>query len=217
MRINSEIRALARRELHDNWTNPVLATLIYTAISAACGSIPFASLLAAVPLSFGLFIAMLKFVRGEKESVIDNMFGVFKTYGRTLAVSLLTLVFTGLWTLLFIIPGIIKHYSYAMTFYIANDHPELSADDCIEESMKMMNGHKMDLFLLDLSFIGWAILCLFTFGIGFLWLQPYVMTSHAIFYKELKAELYPEMEDVDATTVEEDTDNGTEFNAEFEN
>jgi uncharacterized membrane protein len=218
MRINSEIRALARRELHDNWTNPVLATLIYTAISAACGSIPFASLLVAIPLGFGLSIAMLKFIRGDKDNVIDNMFGVFKTYGRTLGVSLLTAVFTFLWTLLFIIPGIIKHYSYAMTFYIANDHPELSADDCIEESMKMMDGHKMDLFLLDLSFIGWALLCLlFTFGIGFLWLNPYIQASHAIFYKELKAELYPEMEDTDASTFEEDMNNGTEFTAEFEN
>ena len=79
----------------------------------------------------------------------------------------------------------------------------------------MMDGHKMDLFLLDLSFIGWAFLCIFTCGIGFLWLVPYVQTSHAIFYKELKAELYPEMEDVDATVIEED--NGMEFTAEFEN
>lgn len=239
MKINSEIRATALGELHDNWMSPVLATLILVAISGIANGLsnttgiqtlhlsPFfyartsigflISLLVVLPLSFGYSIAFLQFIRGGKDNVIDNMFNECKNYGRAFGISLLTAVFTFLWTLLFIIPGIIKHYSYGMTFYISKDHPELSADECIEESMKMMYGHKMKLFLLDLSFIGWAFLCLLTLGIGFLWLYPYIETSHAVFYKELKAELYPEMEDVDATAVEEDTVNGTEFNAEFEN
>ena len=216
MKINSEIRAAAREELQGNWMNPVLATLIYFAISSATSVFGIIGLFLVLPIEFGFTIAFLLFIRGKKEEMINNMFGEFKNYVRALVVPLLTAVFTFLWTLLFIIPGIIKSYSYAMTFFIAKDHPELSADDCIEESMKMMDGHKWDLFLLDLSFIGWALLCLiFTLGIGFLWLCPYVMSSHAIFYKELKAELYPEMEDVDATVIEED--NGTEFTAEFEN
>ena len=216
MKINSEIRAAAREELNGNWMNPVLATLIYFAISCAASAIGILNLLLVLPIEFGLTIAYLLFIRGEKEEMINNMFGEFKDYGRALIVPFLTAVFTFLWTLLFIIPGIIKSYSYAMTFFIAKDHPELSADDCIEESMRMMDGRKMDLFLLDLSFIGWALLCIiFTFGIGFLWLRPYIKTSHAIFYRELKAELDPEMEDVDATVIEED--NGMEFTAEFEN
>ena len=216
MKINSEIRAAARAELKGNWTNPVLASLIYFAISSATSVIGILGLFLVLPIEFGFTIAFLLFIRGEKEEMINNMFGEFKNYVRALVVPLLTIVFTFLWTLLFIIPGIIKAYSYAMTFFIAKDHPDLSADDCIEESMKMMDGHKWDLFLLDLSFIGWALLCIiFTLGIGFLWLRPYVRTSHAIFYKELRAELYPEMEDVDATIIEEN--NGTEFEAEFEN
>ena len=58
-----------------------------------------------------------------------------------------------------------------------------------EKSMAMMSGHKMKMFLLDLSFIGWAILCCFTLGIGFLFLAPYVEASHAAFYEDLKKEL----------------------------
>ena len=220
MKINSEIRAAARAELNGNWTNPVLATLINFAISSAASAIGILSLFLVLPIEFGFTIAFLLFIRGKKEEIINNMFSEFKNYVRALVVPLLTAVFTFLWTLLFIIPGIIKAYSYSMTFFIAKEHPELSADDCIEESMKMMDGHKWDLFLLDLSFIGWALLCLiFTLGIGFLWLRPYVMTSHAIFYKELKAELYPEEEEhEEPSEYQEETNNsGEEFTAEFEN
>lgn len=90
---------------------------------------------------------------------------------------------------LLIIPGIVKSYSYALTPYILKDHPELKFNAAIEESMRMMNGYKMKLFLLDLSFIGWALLTILTFGIGVLFLEPYVSASRAAFYEDLKAEL----------------------------
>lgn len=76
-----------------------------------------------------------------------------------------------------------------MTFYILKDYPELAYNSAIEKSMAMMSGYKMKLFLLDLSFIGWAILCFFTLGIGFLFLGPYVQAAHAAFYEDLKKEL----------------------------
>ncbi|MBP8089023.1 MAG: DUF975 family protein, partial [Phocaeicola sp.] len=97
--------------------------------------------------------------------------------------------YTFLLTLLLVIPGIMKSYSYAMTLFILKDYPELQYDAAIEKSMAMMSGHKMKMFLLDLSFIGWAILCCFTLGIGFLFLAPYVEASHAAFYEDLKKEL----------------------------
>ena len=112
----------------------------------------------------------------------------FQEYSRILTTKLLQAVYTFLWSLLLLIPGIIKHYSYAMTDYILKDEPELCNNAAIERSMAMMEGNKMKLFLLDLSFIGWAILCLFTFGIGFFVLQPYVQVSHAAFYEDLKAQ-----------------------------
>lgn len=185
---NSEIRRAARYALKDNWTQAVLATLVYTLIGCAAGSIPFAGLLVLCPLSFGFMLCFLRLVRGEDSSeMVGDQFSVFNKYGRYLGGSLLMTLYIILWCLLFIIPGIVKSYAYAMTPYVMNDRPDLDADDCIHESRMMMKGYKWKLFCLDLSFIGWAILCLFTLGIGFLWLQPYIEASHAKFYEELKA------------------------------
>jgi uncharacterized membrane protein len=89
---------------------------------------------------------------------------------------------------LFVIPGIIKKYSYALTPYILKDNPKLEYNSAITLSRKMMDGHKWELFYLQFSFIGWAILSCFTFGIGYLWLIPYIQTTQAAFYEEVKAE-----------------------------
>ena len=97
-------------------------------------------------------------------------------------------LFIFLWSLLFIIPGIVKAFSYALTPFILEERPELGANEAIDHSRAMMKGHKFDLFWLLLSFIGWGILCMFTFGIGFLWLAPYMQTSFAAFYEDVKAD-----------------------------
>lgn len=85
-------------------------------------------------------------------------------------------------------PGIIKAFSYAMTPFILRDHPDLRYNGAIELSMAMMRGHKADLFWLYLSFIGWFLLCILTLGIGYFWLEPYMTSSMANFYEEVKAE-----------------------------
>ncbi|MDR2806022.1 MAG: DUF975 family protein, partial [Dysgonamonadaceae bacterium] len=119
---------------------------------------------------------------------IGDLFEGFKNYGKVLGTTLLTTLYIFLWMLLLIIPGIIKSYSYAMTPYLLRDNPELGADELICKSMEMMKGHKKKLFLLDLSFIGWGLLCIYTLGSGFLWLAPYISSSHAAFYEDLRAE-----------------------------
>ena len=91
--------------------------------------------------------------------------------------NILIAIFTFLWSLLFIIPGIVKAYSYAMTPYIVHDNPEMPVRECIRQSQRMMKGYKMKLFLLDLSFIGWILLGIFSFGIGLLWVLPYMETA----------------------------------------
>ena len=185
---NSEIRRAARYALKDNWTQAVLATLVFTLVTAAAGSIPFAGLLVVCPLEFGFMLCFLRLIRGEDSSeMVGDQFSVFSKYGRTLGTSLLMTLYILLWCLLFVIPGIIMSYAYAMTPYIMNDRPDLDASDCIHESRVMMKGYKWKLFCLDLSFIGWALLCILTLGIGLLWLQPYIEASHAKFYEELKA------------------------------
>ena len=91
-----------------------------------------------------------------------------------------------LWSLLFIIPGIIAAIRYSQAFLIKLDDPDLSATECIDKSKEMMNGHKMDYFLLILSFIVWFILGVFTCGILYLWLIPYYSTTICNFYNEIK-------------------------------
>lgn len=98
----------------------------------------------------------------------------------------LTFLYSTLWTLLFIVPGIIKSYSYRMAPYIFVEESSLKPNDAITKSRRMMDGYKWKLFCLDLSFIGWFILCIFTLGIGLLWLIPYMNASEAHFYHELK-------------------------------
>jgi sugar phosphate permease len=98
------------------------------------------------------------------------------------------------WRMSFIIPGIIKSYSYAMSFYIKHDHPEYDWKQCIDESRRMMDGHKWQLFCLDFSFIGWNLLGFLCCGIGLLWVAPYEMASRANFYENLKALYDPEIE-----------------------
>ena len=98
-----------------------------------------------------------------------------------------------LWYLLLIIPGIIKAFGYALTPFLLVDCPELTPLQCIKLSDKMMKGHKFDLFFLELSFIGWILLGVLTLCIGYLWLLPYMYTSIAAFYEDVKAQYREQM------------------------
>ena len=191
---NSELRAEARVALTDKWVMGAVTTLVFGAVSGAASYIPVVgTILVALPMMYGYSIVMLSVMRGG-EMNIGGLFDGFNDFGRIVGTKLLQAIYTFLWTLLLVIPGIIKNYSYAMTDFILKDQPELANNAAIEKSMAMMDGNKMKLFLLDLSFIGWAILCLFTFGIGFLFLQPYVQSAHAAFYEDLKAQTVVEEE-----------------------
>ena len=142
-----------------------------------------------MPLSVGAANAFHKLLVAGDNNLTSNMFSMaLGNYWHKVWGMLLVGIFISLWSLLFVIPGIIKAFSYSMTPYILEENPELSANEAIDRSRAMMRGHKFDLFWLYLSFIGWAILCLFTAGIGFLWLAPYVTTTQAAFYEEVKAD-----------------------------
>ena len=141
------------------------------------------------PLTIGFDNAFLRLLTGGENDILGNTFQITtKNYWHKVWGNFLMGLFIFLWSLLFVIPGIIKIFSYAMTPYILEEHPELSANDAIDRSRAMMKGHKFDLFWLFLSFIGWFILAFFTLGIGFLWLVPYVQTSVAGFYEDVKAD-----------------------------
>ena len=120
-----------------------------------------------------------------KEVCFNDLFSEMGRLGKGIGMKLLMTLYLVLWTLLFIVPGIIKSFSYAMTAYILTEHPEMKVNDAITLSRQMMKGNKWRLFCLDLSFIGWALLCVLTLGIGNLWLNPYIENAHAAFYREV--------------------------------
>lgn len=168
-----------------------VTTLIYMAIAGVLSNIPWIGLMAYIfiipVLEWGAYMVFYD-VLHERKVVINTLFGGFNDYMRVWGTMLLMSVYTFLWTLLLIVPGIIKACSYAMTPFILREQPELSYNAAIEKSMAMMEGNKMKFFLLCLSFIGWALLCVLTLGIGCLFLVPYVYTSYVAFYEDLKSQ-----------------------------
>lgn len=140
-----------------------------------------------LPMIWSYTVMFLDFKRKENLTV-SKLFVGFNEFGRIFLTMLLQNIYIALWTCLFIIPGFVKAYSYAMTPYVLRDDPQIRYDAAISRSMKLMKGHKLQLFLLDLSFIGWVILSCCTLGIGFLFLLPYVNTAHAHFYEDLLKE-----------------------------
>lgn len=142
-----------------------------------------------MPLTLGFDYASNRLLVEGDNRAVGNLFrDSFGRWGRKVWGMFLMNFFISLWSLLLIIPGFIKLYAYALTPYILIDNPELSANQAINLSQKMMKGHKFDLFFLHFSFIGWFFLSIFTFGIGLLWLLPYMMTAQAAFYQDVKKE-----------------------------
>lgn len=198
---NSQIRAKAREALgnsifSENWLLALVAVFIMTAIiSAASSFIPFAAVILTGPLTIGLASIFLKVVRtGEKIQIGDEFKG-FNEFGGNVLLGFMISLFTFLWSLLLIIPGIVKYYAYSMAYYIKLDNPEYTWKECIEESKRMTNGYKAQLFCLDLSFIGWLLLGTLCCGIGTLWVTPYMEASHAAFYNELKGPVFEEKQE----------------------
>lgn len=196
----SEIRSAARATLSGHWTEAAMLTFVYCivawAFSALVGGLEYvqqglgtvASLLL-LPLGWGYAVTFLSNARGEEDPFnVSRMFDGYKDFGRIFTTILLTQIYILFWTLLLIIPGIIKSLSYAMTPFVLRDNPEMKNNAAIELSMKLMDGHKGELFWLYLTFIGWGILCILTLGIGYFWLAPYMQASMAQFYEEVKAE-----------------------------
>ncbi len=194
---NSELRAAARQSLSGRWTTAVLVTLLYMILASVFSSPVYARnyaslisvllyILVLYPIVYGYCVFALNVSRGEGARV-GTLFEGFDNWGRVVLTGLLRSVYIFLWTLLLVVPGIIKSYSYAMTMFVLRDNPHMSADEAITESMHLMSGHKWKLFRLDLSFIGWICLGVITFGIGFLWISPYMAIARAKFYDDLKS------------------------------
>lgn len=211
MRIG-EVKSQAREALRGNWGLAVGTTFLIGLITsfvpslvevfmsggfgnyfeqeqappaAVFGSL-FVSLLLA-PLGVGLYWFFLRLVRGEGPT-LGSVFEVYADLKNSIKLIFTNIVigfFVFLWSLLLVIPGIIKALAYSQTFFVLKDHPEYGILQAITESRKLMDGYKWKYFLLQLSFIGWVLLAILTLGIGLLWVIPYMNASYATFYQNL--------------------------------
>ena len=130
----------------------------------------------------------LSFIKISKKNCLNeplacgDLFSGFRHFGKALLIQLLTTIYIFLWSLLLVIPGIIKSFSYSLAMYIANDNPNLSANECITRSKELMQGNKFKLFKLLLSYFGWILLCGLTLGILSLWVIPRINQAIYLFY-----------------------------------
>lgn len=115
----------------------------------------------------------------------SDLFSEFYRFGQGFAQRFLRGLYIFLWSLLFVIPGIIADLSYSMTPYIMAEHPDMTASEAIAASKALMNGHKWELFVLHLTFIGWDILAALTLNVGHLVLNPYKNAAETAFYREI--------------------------------
>ena len=138
-------------------------------------------------VSLGLIQYNLDLIDG-KDVEFGQIFSKASMFGKAFWLRLRMGIFTFLWTLLFIIPGIINSYAYSMSGFILAENPEMTAKEAMQVSEEMMAGNKWRLFCLQFSFIGWQILCILSLGIGSLWLTPYMNAATAAFYDEISRE-----------------------------
>lgn len=216
MKTNQELKNSALAALKGNWAPAVLGAIFFTFATCLITSPGYCANMAAFdmpffnsinpkllklfsnssfllnffllyPLSLGYSVAHKELLQNGDAAITRNTVRLaFSDYVRNAVSILLVYLYTLLWTLLFIVPGIIKGLAYSLTPFIVKDNPQLLPNEAINLSMKMMKGHKFDLFYLYLSFIGWIFLAILTLGIGLLWVIPYMQTSMAAFYLDVK-------------------------------
>lgn len=146
-----------------------------------------------IPLNIGVAQNVLAWSRGEDVNKWKVLFGGFnsaKIFFKQVGVVVLNTILCALWTILLVVPGIIKGLAYSMYPYVLRDEPDLSVWQTLKKSEAIMKGYKGKLFLMYLSFVGWFILGAFTFGILYIWLTPYVMTSTVKFYDDVRRAYY---------------------------
>jgi len=189
----TELKLSAKNLIKEKWFNLFLGSFIVLALTGAVNGIvglgQFLSIALAV-LYIGLSCFYLNYIDNDKIDYMDIFFSFkakdINVYIRHLGVMLLMGLFIILWTLLLIVPGIIKAIAYSQVTYIIAENPDKDIMSALKESEKMMNGYKMEYFVMQLSFIGWFLLTVITFGVAGLYVLPYYSTTIALLYRKLK-------------------------------
>lgn len=186
---NQVLMAQARESLRGRWGLAIGTWIVFVVVAGVAQIVPYVgdvlSLVVSGPMTLGWAVFALALSRNDNPR-LELIFDGFQRFGTALAVYLLVALFVLLWSLLLIVPGIIAALAYAQTFYILADNRSLGALDILRTSKEMMRGNKWKFFCMGLRFVGWALLCILTLGIGFLWLFPYVAISTAKFYDDIR-------------------------------
>lgn len=190
MKTSKEYRLEAKAALKGNWGYAIAIVLLFSAAIGALSATFVGGIVLTGALMIGYAYAMIQFCRRGSFKIEDLLQGL-KTDNFTATIGLYVkmTIFIFLWSLLFCIPGIIKSYAYSMAPYIMADHPNITGGQAITASQNLMKGKKAKLFCLHLSFIGWILLCVLTFGILTIWVGPWMEVAQARFYESIKDEV----------------------------
>lgn len=180
-----DLKTTAKTKLKGHTGTYILAVIIMGVITGITSQLAGLSILLTGAFSLAFVMMDLKLLSDQGIEVGD-VFEGFKNFVPSLFLMLKQSLFLVLWTLLFIPVGIVKSFSYTMSYYILAENPDMTAGEAITKSREMMNGHKMDLFFVYLSFIGWFFLCILTFGLAFFYVGPYMQVTKGAFYNEIK-------------------------------
>jgi uncharacterized membrane protein len=186
MYLNSKgYRQKSWEQLRKSYWSVLVAVLIVMAVSTASASLVF---ILVGPMLVGQAYYLMDVSINENEGKNFELLieGFKKSLVNSIVANILVGIFTFLWSLLFIIPGIIKYYAYSMTPFIIADEPDIDFMAAIKKSQELMRGHKFRLFKLQLSFIGWFLLGALAFGIGLFFVYPYYQLAHANFYLDIR-------------------------------
>lgn len=185
----AELKAKAKEQISGKVLKLFVVTLIGSLLAGVLGVIPIVGAIISAILTciFTLSYIMIYLkISNSEDFEISEVFAGFSNAVPAIVTGIVQAVFIFLWSLLFVIPGIIKTYAYSMAYYILAENPDMSATEVLKKSEEMMNGHKMELFVLHLSFIPWFFLVGITFGLAGIYVAPYVQATMANFYKEIK-------------------------------
>ena len=199
MILRSELKQNAKNQLKNNWGLAIGIIIVCTLIScipnllveindeslAIAIIIPIITLVITGPLTIGQCKFFINLANRSNPKFSDLWYG-FNNILKAIGVTLLVGIIVSIGTILLIIPGIILSFMYSQVYYIMAENPEMSIIDCLKVSSRIMKGHKMDLFVLELSFLGWVILMGITFGIAGLYVLPYYSATLTNFYLEIK-------------------------------
>ena len=185
----AELKAQARQMMGGNMGMLIVCMVIVGALAGVCRAIPYIGPVLGIcvlgPLSLGEAYIYLNLTRGYEPDV-NVLFSGFQRFTDTLVLTILMRIFIFLWSLLLFVPGVIKAISYSQAYYILAEHPEMSGKEALDASIEMMDGHKMDYFVLLLSFIPWLLLCTITCGLAVLYVYPYMDATLVNFYQTIK-------------------------------